>query len=32
MVNPYLTNGIAHLSHLGESTLIVRGFRCNFKI
>ena len=25
-------HGIAHLSHLGESTFINRGFRCDFRI
>ena len=32
MVNPYLTNGFSHHNHLGESTLINRGFGCDFKI
>ena len=30
--NPYLTNGLSHHYHLGESTFIFRGHRCNFKI
>ena len=32
MLNPYLANGLAHLSHLGESTLINKGFMCDFII
>ena len=28
--NPYLTNGISHHYHLGESTFIFRGIRSDF--
>ena len=28
--NPYLTNGSSHHYHLGESTFVFRGFRCDF--
>ena len=30
--NPYLTNRFTHRYHMGESTFIFRGFRCDFKI
>ena len=30
--NPYLTNGFSHHYHLGESTFILGGHRCDFKI
>ena len=30
-LNPYLTNGFSHYYHLGESTFIFRGVRCDFK-
>ena len=30
-LNPYMTNGFSHYYHLGESTLIFRGFGCNFE-
>ena len=32
ILNPLLTNGFTHHYHLGESTLIFRGFRCDIKI
>ena len=28
--NPYLTNGFSHHYHLGESTSVLRGIRCDF--
>ena len=31
-LNPLMTNGFTHRYHLVESTLIFRGFRCDFKI
>ena len=31
-INPYMTNGLDHHYHLGESTFISRGFRGDFKI
>ena len=31
-INPYLMNGFSHHYHLGESTFIFRGGRCDFKI
>ena len=31
MFNPYMTNGLSHYYHLGESTLIFRGYRCDYK-
>ena len=30
--NPFLTIGFSHSYYLGESILILRGFRCDFKI
>ena len=30
MFNPNLTNGLSHHYHLGESTFVFGGFRCNF--
>ena len=30
-INPYITNGLAHHYHLGESTLNFRGIRSNFE-
>ena len=32
IINPYLTNGFSYHYHLGESTFIFRGRRCDFKI
>ena len=29
-INPFLTNGLSHLYHLGESTFIFRGVRNDF--
>ena len=31
-INTLMTNGFTHHYHLGESTLIFEGFRCDFKI
>ena len=31
-INPYLMSGFSLLYHLGESTFIFRGVRCDFKI
>ena len=30
LLNPFMTNGLAHHNHLGESMFILRGVRSNF--
>ena len=30
-LNPFMTNGLSHCYYLGESTVIIRGIRCNFE-
>ena len=32
VIKPYLTNGFSHHYHLGESTSVLRGIRCDFYI